>query len=162
MNNNDKADLNDMCAGELRLMCAQLRERVAQLEDEISADRVIAPVTLEVRVHIVNDDTGQIGSAVVGLSPGRPVTRQALYRAIGQTLAAIPTGFRLAPPDDFFNKVLIKEKTGRVGNFATPSSFHYDVDALIVAGLAAQEQVPAAADIVGDPDDIDEFDEEDL
>lgn len=32
MNNSAKPNLSDMCAGELRLMCANLQDRVAQLE----------------------------------------------------------------------------------------------------------------------------------
>jgi len=121
---------------------------------------VIGPITLEAKVHIANDEDGTIGAATVGLAVGKPVTLEALHRAIGQTLAALPEGYRLLEPSEFFNKVLVKEKTGRVGNFATPGSFNYDTDAIAAAGRAAY--TPEPDDESGDEDeDLDDDDLED-
>lgn len=96
----------------------------------------IGPITLEAKVHIIRDD-GTIGSATVDLSPGKPVQIEDLHQAVGLALAALPDNFRLLTADEFFNCVLVKEKTGRIGHFATPESFRYDVDALTECGRAA-------------------------
>lgn len=122
---------------------------------------VIGPITLEAKVHFAKDDEGLIGSANVGLAPGQPATVEALHRAVGQTFAALPEGFRLLTPDEFFNKVLVKEKTGRTGNFATPASFHYDADALIKAGRAAYTPEPEDEPGADSDDDMDDWDEDD-
>lgn len=121
---------------------------------------LIGPIVLEAKVYFTNAEEGVIGSATVGLSPGKPVSLESLHRAVGQTLAALPDDFRLLNADEFFNKVLVKEKTGRIGHFATPPSFHYDVDALEQAGRVAYtpESEPEAA-AKSDDDDF-EFDEE--
>lgn len=121
---------------------------------------VIGPITLEAHIHFANDAEGVIGSANVGLAPGKPVTLEALHRAIGQTLAAIPDDCRLLTPDEFFNRVLVKEKTGRVGRFATPASFQYDTDALADAGRAAFTPEPREA-VVREDEDLDDDDDED-
>lgn len=98
---------------------------------------MIGPITLEAKVHFAIDSDNVIGSASVGLTPGQPVTLEALHHAIGQTLAALPEGSRLLTPDEFFNRVLVKEKTGHVGYFALPSDFYYDAEALATACAAA-------------------------
>ena len=121
---------------------------------------VVGPITLEAKVHFTKPDTNVIGSATVGLGVGEPVTLEALHRAVGQTLAALPEGCRLLDPSEFFNKVLVKEKTGRTGNFATPASFHYDADALAVAGRAAYTPEPETDD-EGDDEGWDDGDLED-
>lgn len=115
---------------------------------------MIGPITLEAKVHFANDNQGVIGSAVVGLGVGEPVTLEELHRAVGQTLAALPEGSRLLEPGEFFNKVLVKEKTGRNGNFATPASFNYDTAALAISGQAAYTPEPKS-------DEADEEDESD-
>ena len=120
---------------------------------------VIGPITLEAKVHFAIDADGVIGAANVGLAVGAPVTLEALQRAVGQTLAALPDGARLLTPDEFFNKVLMKEKTGRVGRFATPASFQYDPEALAEAGKAAY--VPEPEQPATDVEDAEDFDEDD-
>lgn len=117
---------------------------------------LIGPIVLEAKVYFTNAEKGVIGSATVGLAPGKPVTLESLHRAVGQTLAALPDDCRLLNADEFFNEVLVKEKTGRVGHFATPSSFHYDVSALAEAGRAAYAAEPDA-----DVENEDEFEDED-
>jgi len=120
---------------------------------------VIGPITLEAKVHFAIDDDDVIGAANVGLSVGQPVTLEALHRAVGQTLAALPDGARLLTPQEFFNKVLVKEKTGRVGRFATPANFQYDPEALAEAGKAAY--VPEPEHTGADVEDTEDFDEDD-
>lgn len=122
---------------------------------------VVGPITLEAKVHFTKPGTNVIGSATVGLGVGEPVTLEALHRAVGQTLAALPEGCRLLDPYEFFNKVLVKEKTGRAGNFATPASFHYDADALAEAGRAAYTPEPKTDDDEGDDENWDDDDLED-
>lgn len=125
---------------------------------------IVGPITLEAKVHFAKDDEGLIGSANVGLSPGQPVTIEGLHRAVGQTLAALPDGCRLLTPDEFFNRVLVKEKTGRNGNFATPASFDYDTDALTDAGRAAYTPKPdteSTDDGDDDDEDMDDWDDDD-
>lgn len=119
---------------------------------------VIGPITLEAKVHVANDEDGTIGAATVGLAVGQPITLEALHRAVGQTLSALPDGYRLLSPSEFFNRVLVKEKTGRVGNFATPASFSYDAVALADAGRAAYTPELEEA---GEPDEDDDWDEDD-
>lgn len=121
---------------------------------------VIGPITLEAKVHIANDEDGTIGAATVGLAVGQPITLEALHRAVGQTLAALPEGYRLLKPSEFFNKVLVKEKTGRAGNFATPASFNYDAAALAEAGRAAYTPEPEEPEETDEDDDWDEDEDE--
>ena len=121
---------------------------------------LIGPITLEAKVHFVNDATGQIGNADVSLPAGKPVTVEALHRAVGQTLAALPEGFRLMDGGEFFNKVLIREKFGRDGNFATPDGFSYDSDALSEAGRAAYTPPEPENNDVSAHDDFDDDEDE--
>lgn len=121
---------------------------------------VLGPFTLEAKVYFTDEAGSVIGSANVGLSVGRVPDEAAIMRAIGQTLAAIGDEYRLLPAGDFFNKVLVKEKTGRAGNFAIPASFSYDPEALAEKAKAAYVPEPADeiaadeadCDYCGDPD----------
>lgn len=123
-------------------------------------ETMIGPIVLEAKVYFTNAEEGVIGSATVGLAPGKPASLESLHRAVGQTLAALPDDCRLLNPDEFFNKVLVKEKTGHVGRFATPSSFHYSVDALEQAGRCAYTPEPeSTADVDRDGEDFDEDEE---
>lgn len=122
---------------------------------------MIGPITLEAKVHFAIDDDNVIGSANVGLSVGEPVTLEALHRAVGQTLEALPANARLLTPDEFFNKVLVKEKTGRVGKFAIPSSFQYDVDDLASAARAAYTPEPEPTESANDESADDGWKDED-
>jgi hypothetical protein len=119
------------------------------------SEKLLGPFTVDVKVHIANDEDGTIGAATVGLAPGKVPTLEAFHRAIGQTLAAMPDGYRLLTGGEFFNQVLVKEKTGRRGNFAVPASFNYDVDALTEAGRAACPEADEP-DEDGPEDDEDE------
>ena len=129
----------------------------------MSDAELIGPIVLEAKVYFTNAEGGVIGNATVGLTPGKLVTLESLHRAVGQALAAIPDDCRLLGPDEFFNKVLVKEKTGRIGHFATPSSFHYDVQALSEAARAAYTPEPESeAAAKSDDDDFDDEDEDDF
>jgi hypothetical protein len=123
------------------------------------SEQLIGAFTIDVKVHVENKAEGTIGAVTIGLAPGKVPTLEALHRAVGQTLSALPKGYELLGGEDFFNKVLVKEKTGRIGNFATPSSFLYDVEALAAAGRAAYTPEPDDAD--DEPEDEEEFDDED-
>lgn len=121
-------------------------------------EQLIGPFTIDVKVHVAGENT--IGAVTVGLSPGKVPTLESIQRAIGQAIAALPPEYHLLNGDDFFNKVLVKEKTGRIGNFATPSSFLYDVDALAASARAAY--VPESKQDDEEDEELDdEFDDED-
>lgn len=94
----------------------------------MSKKQIIGPVTLEARVHFACDD--KIGYATYGLSPASPVTGDRLVEVVKNVLKALPEGARLLEPDEFFNLVLVPEKTGQRGNFAVPAGFHYSVEEL--------------------------------
>lgn len=107
---------------------------------------MIGPFTIDIKIHVQSEKEGTIGSVTYGLSPGRVPTREDFIRGIGAALAALPDGYSLLNGDDFFNKVLVKEKTGRVGNFAVPGDCCYDVDALHDEAWAAfQKPQPKVA-----------------
>ena len=123
---------------------------------EKSASGILGPIVLKGFVHFT-DGQGVFGFAEVGLSPGAVPTEERLVRAMGNTLAAIPEGCRLLNADEFFNQVLVKERTGRVGKFALPGSMDYDLDAVTERARAAY--VPSPEE-VADEGDIDEEDED--
>jgi len=89
---------------------------------------MIGPITFDLFVH-VKGPNGESGEVTVGLRPGEVPTLQALHKAIGQALEALPEGFELADQDHFCSK-LINEKTGRRGTYVAPASMRYDVDEL--------------------------------
>lgn len=107
---------------------------------------IIGPITLEAKVHVANDEENMIGAATYTLPVGRAITAEDMHRAIGGVLAAMPEGWRLLDGNEFFNKVLVKEKTGRAGNFAVPADMDYDVEALTAAAKAAYVPEPESAD----------------
>jgi hypothetical protein len=74
-------------------------------------------------------------------------------------LACLPEGYELLSGRDFFNKVLVKEKTGRIGNFALPSEFDYDLEAL-KEGASKFKVEPVQYDEEGDLD-LDDIEDED-
>jgi hypothetical protein len=122
----------------------------------MSREQLIGPFTIDVKVHVGSDSEGTIGAVTVGLAPGQVPTAEAIYRAIGQALSALPESYALLEGDEFFNKVLVKEKTGRNGNFATPSSFDFDTAELAEKARAAYVPEPTKVE-QEDEDDEDEF-----
>jgi hypothetical protein len=107
-------------------------------------NRMIGPVTFEMKVHFGNGDL--IGAATCGLAPGRVPTEQDIMELIGQTLKTIPADqdFELLSASDFFNKVIVKEKVGRVGNFAVPADFEYDTKHLAELSEVARSRMKAS------------------
>lgn len=94
----------------------------------MSNEPFIGPVTFDAVVHLVSED-GRVARVTVGLAPGRPVDREAILHAISQAAAAGEQhDMKPMGPDTFFNHVLVKEKIGRVGNFATPSEMYYELE----------------------------------
>lgn len=73
-------------------------------------------------------EAGHTAKVTVGLAPGRPASAEDILRAINQAAEA-GERHEMKPmaPATFFNYVLVKEKTGRVGNFATPASMEYEL-----------------------------------
>lgn len=99
---------------------------------------MLGPFKFSVHVHVVNDETSQVGSAEVHLPIGKVPTIADLHWAVGETLRTLPDGFRLMNGDEFFNQ-LLKDEFGAKGRFAMPEEYGYDVDALTAAGAAAVE-----------------------
>lgn len=122
-------------------------------------NKIIGPLMIEAKVYFATKDS--MGSATVGLGIGQPVSVEDIYRAIGQTLAALPKNYRLLTPDEFFNRVVVKEKTGRFGNFAVPASFKYDPDELAKTASEAYTPEPATPEPDDGLDDGDTWEDED-
>ena len=99
---------------------------------------MLGPFVFGVHVHVVNDETKQVGSADVKLPVGVLPTVADLHWAVGETLRTLPKGFRLMDGHEFFNQ-LVKDKFGSRGRFAEPPEYGYDVGALTAAGAAAVE-----------------------
>lgn len=121
---------------------------------------MIGPFTFEIFLHVVNEEAGATGKVVLSTAPGRIPTEEDLHRLFGKALAALPEGFRLMDGEEFFNRVLVKEHTGREGNFAVPAACNFDVEALTAAALAAhkpdEEAETAQAGVNTEEDDGDE------
>lgn len=99
--------------------------------------KLIGPFQVELKVHVRNDATRQSAVVTYTLPPGRLPMLEDIHAALGASLAGIPDGFRLLDSHDFFNRILVKEKTGRIGNFAVSPEFDYDVEALTASARAA-------------------------
>lgn len=103
--------------------------------------KFIGPIQLEAKVSIACE----AGTATVTYSfpPGQPVSEEMLLFAMGKCLLStqqqLPDA-ELMPAFEFFNEVLIPEKTGKVGNFALPKHFEYDVQQLTAAAISAAKQ----------------------
>jgi hypothetical protein len=115
----------------------------------MSKTKFVGPVTLEAVVHLVSEE-GHTAKVTVGLAPGIPVTADDLLGAINQAArAGEKHSMKPMAPSTFFNHVLVKETTGRVGNFATPASMEYELE----SGVIEYRDEPA--------DDDDDFLDED-
>jgi hypothetical protein len=125
------------------------------------SDKLIGPFTFDVKVHVESQDERTIGAVTIGLAPGKVPTIEDIHRAIGQALAALPDGYTLLEGKDFFNRVLVKEKTGRIGNFATPASFRYDLAELETAARGAYQPEPEEVEESDEEDEDDEWLEDD-
>lgn len=120
---------------------------------------MIGPITIDVKVHVGNDN-GVTGAATVGLPVGEVPTIVDLHEAIGKALAALPGDFRLLEPGEFLNRVLIKEKTGRIGNFAVPPTMIYDAEALSAASRSAFESAAEGEQDFSEDDELDDDDDD--
>jgi len=107
----------------------------------------LGPITLNAVVHLMSPE-GHTAEVSIGLAPGRPVDAAAITRAIRQAAeAGAEHGMKPMGPATFFNHVLVKAKTGRVGQFATPDSMQYELDTGVI------EYEPEEADDDEDEDD---------
>ena len=115
-----------------------------------------------------DEDAANIAKVTFGLSPGKVPNDNDILIAIGAALKAVRESLpdvSLMSSKDFFNRVLVKEKTGRIGHFAVPSSMEYDVADLAARAIAAADEdkkTTAAASKAAKRPDMDmEIEEED-
>lgn len=102
---------------------------------------MIGPIQIEAKIHF--NVGGNIGFVNFGFPVGEPVTESDLLVAIGKAITEIREQFdqvELMHPEAFFNQVLVKEKTGRVGKFELPDSFDYDTLKLECDALQALDE----------------------
>lgn len=109
--------------------CVDAYARGSSAPAEVQADdgepKILGPIEIELKVHMAHPD-GQQGVATYAMPVGQPVSADGLEIAVRSCLDAVGKhGFRLMGPDTFFNRVLIKDRTGRAGNFAVPLSMEY-------------------------------------
>lgn len=84
------------------------------------------PVMIEAKVHLVNPDNGSTAEVTYSFPPGRAPSAEDIAKAIDAAgKAGKKHGMAPMGPSTFFNAVLVKEKTGRVGNFAVPLEFGF-------------------------------------
>lgn len=96
--------------------------------------KVLGPIQLEAKVHCIHPETGGSAKVRYSFSPGQPVDAAAIEKALRVAAEAVTEhGYVLMGPATFFNHVLVKEKTGRIGNFAMPADFDYDAFGLETA-----------------------------
>ena len=108
---------------------------------------VLGPAQIEAKVHFVHPETGNTAVATFGFPPGQPVTSEDIERALRKSSEAVAEhGYVLMGPNSFFNHVIVKEKTGRVGNFALPRSFDYEAFGMTVAEIEQTEDFDEAED----------------
>lgn len=92
----------------------------------MSDTKILGPLQIEANVHFIHPD-GHSAKVNFTFAPGQPVTAEDIERALRKSANAVEDqGFVLMGPDTFFNHVVVKEKTGRAGRFATPSGFQFD------------------------------------
>ena len=86
------------------------------------------PAEFEMKVWIVNDETGQAGQATIGLGVFEYPTPEKVAARISNVVAELEekgmVGFRLADKQEAFN-MLCEEKTGESG-FAVPGGPEWD------------------------------------
>lgn len=95
-------------------------------------DTIIGPIQLDAHISFVNPE-GAIATVKFGFAVGRPVTEEDLRRAVEVSAQRVPDDFKLMGPDTFFNHVLVKQRTGRHGNFAVPHQMRCDWPGLEMA-----------------------------
>lgn len=101
-------------------------------------NKFIGPIQFDAKVTLKIGN--RIATVTVGMTPGRAVSEQDIYAAIGKALTGAREqmdGAELLNAKDFFNAVLVEELTGRKGNFALPREYDYNVAELEAAALAA-------------------------
>lgn len=104
---------------------------------------MFGPVTFEMKVHVINEN-GDTGYTACTLARGQLPAVEEIHRLIGESLAATNGGespFRLMEGEEFFNRVIVKELTGRKGNFAIGRDDEYDTTALAAVSTAAYQAI---------------------
>lgn len=99
------------------------------METPVRKQPILGPIEIDVKVHVVDPVTGNSGVVTYSLSPGRVPTEDFIKKAISESYDAVKDqGLAVMAPSTFFNYVLVKNKFGRVGNFAVPGEFDYTLD----------------------------------
>ena len=84
------------------------------------------PVILEAKVAIINEETGDTGTATIELPTGRFPTTEDMQEVIDKVAKEVePASFRLMTRKEFM-KQLIREKTGSDEKFAVPGPNAWD------------------------------------
>lgn len=110
------------------------------------------PVMIEAKVHLVNPDNGSTAVVTYSFPPGRAPSAEDVAKAIAEAgNAGKKHGMAPMGPSTFFNAVLVKRKTGRVGNFALPREMDFP------EGLETVEYYYRSRD---DEDELEDEDEE--
>lgn len=92
----------------------------------MSNEQILGPIQFEGKIHMVHPE-GHHATVTFKFAPGRPITVDGIESALRTAQQAVEEqGFILMGPSTFFNHVLVKEKTGRSGNFAITKDFQFD------------------------------------
>lgn len=119
----------------------------------MSESPILGPIQIEASIHLVHPD-GHIAKVTFGFPPGKEVSADDIEEALKKSSSAVEEqGFVLMGPDTFFNNVLVKEKTGRAGRFATPNSFQFDAFGLETLELSRTTQQDFEDDEFEDEDE---------
>ena len=95
------------------------------------------PVQISGKIHMIRHDEKATAVVDYDFKVGQPISQDYILEAIGKAIESVPKSFRLMDGSEFFNYVVVKEMTGRVGNFAVPQSFAWDPAELEASARAA-------------------------
>jgi len=117
--------------------------------------KVLGPIRLDAQISFIDPETGNVATVNYGFPPGQPVSAEDIEAAMRACAEAVAkTGpYVLMGPNTFFNHVIVKAKTGRIGMFALPASFRYDAFGMEIAEADWHEYE--------DEEDFDDEDEDD-
>ncbi|ENV00390.1 hypothetical protein [Acinetobacter variabilis] len=84
-----------------------------------------APITLELSIYALNEETGTQAIVKANLPIGQYPTPDTIRDVIKQAEDALPEGYALMNKSEFFNTYL-QEQHGATETFATPGSPEFD------------------------------------
>ena len=88
-----------------------------------------APITLEMKVYAIEEETKQQAIVTMSLPLGQYPTRSTLESIFKKAEDALPDGFRVMSKSEFFNTYL-QEEYGATEKFATPGSYDFTDDVI--------------------------------